>query len=78
MVSYAEAVEAARKCWDQIDYVEEEPDAFIFSKKDDFSFGGNGPVVVLKDSGRCINMVNYLDEGHDATTLREGYLKEFG
>ena len=77
MVSFTEAVERARGCWDQVDYVVEEPDGFIFSKKDDFSFGGNGPVVVLKNDGRCINMVDYLDEGHDTTVLREGYLSDF-
>ena len=29
MVSYAEAVERARGCWDQVDYVVEEPGGFI-------------------------------------------------
>lgn len=33
---------------DQVDYVREYSDAFVFSKKDGESFGGNGPVVVLK------------------------------
>lgn len=74
MVSFDEARDKALECWDEIDYFEEEPDAFIFSKKDDMSFGGSGPVVVLKASGRCINMVDYCDEEHDPTIISEGYI----
>lgn len=74
MVSYEEARGKVLACWSEVDYFEEEPDAFVFSKKDDYSFGGNGPVVVLKESGRCINMVDYCDESHDSTVLFEGHI----
>ena len=53
----------AKKLKPNIDSCTEYEDAFMFSSHaDDFSIGGDGPVVILKDSGRAINRVDYLDD----------------
>jgi hypothetical protein len=77
MVTFAEAKRLALECWDEIDYVTEYPDAYSFSKLDDYRIGGNGPVVVLKATGECINFVAYLTESKDSTPLRMGPLTDF-
>lgn len=77
MIEFSEAKRLALSCWGEVDYCMEYADAFIFSKKDDLSFGGNGPVVVLKANGRCINMVSYIEDMSDGSRpIREGYLKD--
>ena len=75
-VSSEQAKELASSCAEYIDYCVEHPDAYVFSKYGDMSFGGNAPVVVLKSNGRCINMVDYIERGTDASFLREGYLSD--
>ncbi len=72
MIGYEKALEIAREQWDEVDYFQEQEKAFIFSKKDDRSFGGNGPVVVLKDTGECLNMPTYICEGLSSQTIHEG------
>ena len=76
MIDYKRALDIARDQWDEIDYFQEQDKAFIFSKKDDRSFGGNGPVVVLKDTGECLNMPAYICEGLSSPTINEGYIKD--
>ncbi len=71
MVDYKKALELAKELWEEVDYCQETENAFIFSKKDDRSIGGSGPVVVLKDTGECINMVAYITEGLAMPTLKE-------
>lgn len=66
----------ARGQWSEVDYFTEYPSAFVFSVKDDLSFGGNGPVVVLKQSGRCTNFVDFELDADDLTVVREGYLSD--
>lgn len=72
MVDYEKALSIAKGQWEEIDYFQEQENAFIFSKKDDQSFGGSGPVVVLKDTGECLNMPAYICEGLSSPTIREG------
>lgn len=71
MVAYEEAVKLAKGCWSEVDYVTEFPSAYMFSKFGDRSFGGNGPVVVLKDTGRCVNYVSFETDDPDLTVLNE-------
>ena len=78
MISFEKAVSLAKKCWDEVDYVTEYPEAYSFSKFGDMSIGGNGPVVVLKADGRCINFVDFLECGEfDIGAIRDGYIAEF-
>lgn len=80
MVDYKKAKALALSCWSEVDYCTEYENAFVFSKMDDMSFGGNSPVVVLKATGRCINMVSYIDEmrGGTLSVVREGYIADLG
>lgn len=77
MIDYADALEMAKDCWSGIDYVIDQSDAFVFSKKDDCSLGGNDPVAVVKASGKCLNYLAFLDGGYDTTILREGYISDY-
>ncbi len=77
MITYEEALAKAKRCWSDVDYVTDQTDAYVFSKKDDFSFGGNGPVAVLKNSGECINYIAFLDGGYDSTRLTEGFIADY-
>ena len=77
MITYEEALRRAKACWDEVDYVTDQTDAYVFSKKDDLSFGGNSPVAVLKSSGDCINYVAFLDGEYDTTRLSEGYVADY-
>lgn len=61
-MNYEAAKKKALKLRPDIDICREHTDAFIFSVKDDISFGGDGPVVILKENGRAINMADYLDD----------------
>lgn len=76
MVGFRKALELARRHWDEVDYLTEYPSAYVFSVKDDIGFGGNGPVVVLKQSGRCTNFVDFELDADDLTVVREGYLSD--
>ena len=52
----------------------DQTDAFVFSKKGDLSFGGNGPVAVVKESGECINYISFLDGDYDTTIVSERFV----
>lgn len=63
MITYEAALEAAKKLKPSIDNCQEHTDAYIFGcQKDDDSVGGDGPVVILKETGEAVNMVCYLDD----------------
>ena len=74
MVTYEEAVKLAKGCWSEVDYVTEFPSAYMFGKFRNRGFGRNGPVVVLKDSGRCVNCVSFETDEPDLTVLNESYI----
>ena len=76
MISYKEALDSAMKFDGGFDYCTEYAGADVFSKMDDFSIGGNGPVVVMKDNGDCVNMTAFIDEG-TGDVVKEGYISEF-
>ena len=72
MISYEDAFRKAKKLKGNIDNCREFSDAYVFaSHADDLSFGGDGPVVILKDSGRAINMVDYTQRSENAELIRE-------
>ena len=69
-MTFKKAEKIARGLKENIDFCQEYEDAFIFSKKDELSIGGDGPVVILKESGEAINMTSYCDSSK-AALLRE-------
>ena len=70
MVSFDDAMCRARALKPNIDNCMEYEDAYVFaSHADDMTFGGDGPVVILKDSGRAINMVDYTQQGGKRAVL---------
>ena len=48
MITFGEANSIAKKLRKDIDVCMEHTDAYIFSRQNDISFGGDDPVVVLK------------------------------
>lgn len=70
-INYDSALGKAKEYWGQVDYVREYDDAFVFSKKGDESFGGQGSVVILKGDGRVINYVAYITSS-SAPLIGEG------
>ena len=61
MMNFEEAKKKAKKLRKDVDFCQEYEDAYIFSKKDDVSFGGQSPVVILKENGEAISMVAYCN-----------------
>ena len=70
MITFEEAKKKALGLRKDVDTCRENKDAFVFSKKNDVSFGGDGPVAILKGNGRAINMVDYCDIS-DAEFIQE-------
>ncbi len=76
MIDYNTALCLALSRWSEFDYCMEYSNTYVFSKHGELSFGGWGsPVVVLKDSGRCVNMVYFTDMPGKHTLIREGFIK---
>jgi hypothetical protein len=65
MISYDDALlKAKEKKHSPIDNCTETQNAYIFgSHADDMNLGGEGPIVVMKESGKTLNMAAYLDTG---------------
>ena len=77
MITKEESLKRAQEVWDEIDYCTEYENGYVFSKFGDRSFGGPGPVVVLKDDGQVVNMVyfcNFYDSGKE---LSAGYIADW-
>ena len=71
MVNFEQALEIAKKLKRNIDACDEYNDAFLFKRKaDEYTIGGDSPCVVLKESGRAINVVEYFDN-YVAEHIRE-------
>ena len=69
-MNYESAKKKALKLRPDVDICREHTDAYIFSVQNDVSFGGDGPVVILKENGKAINMADYLDQ-HTGTFVKE-------
>ena len=66
MVSYESALKKAKQLKKNIDHCMEYERAYSFSsKEDEFSFGGDGPVVILKENGEAINFVSFVGSEDD-------------
>lgn len=76
MINYEEARDIALSKWDEFDYCTEYENAFVFSKYDDMSIGGCGPIAVMKGMGVTYDFAYYLCCFH-SKRIREGYLSEF-
>lgn len=57
MVGLREAVSIAKKHWDGFDNYLEYEKCFVFGKTDDDSIGGEGPIVVMKETGEAVNFI---------------------
>lgn len=72
MVTLEKAYKIAKRLKPNIDNGTEMSDAFIFgSHEDDFTLGGDGPVVVWKANGEAYNMTYYFSISHGAKEIRE-------
>ena len=63
MVSLREAILIAREYWDGFDTYSEYDGCFVFGREDGDAVGGEGPIVVLKDTGKAINFLWALTNG---------------
>ena len=71
MVTYEKAYKTAKRLKPNIDHCTEMTDAFIFgSHADDFTFGGDSPVVIWKANGEAYNMTYYFSISHGAKEVR--------
>ena len=60
MMNLQEALMMPKERLPQADYCVEYADAFVFSIKDEISFGGDkSPVVIIKKSGEMTTMAGY-------------------
>ena len=73
MITLERAKRKATRLRPDVNRCVEYDDAFVFSNKDDVSFGGNEPVVILKINGQAIGMTDYLDM--EKSTVN--FIKEF-
>lgn len=69
MVTYEEAYKIAKGLKSNIDTCDERKTAYVFDGGT-ASFGGDGPAVVLKETGECINFVSFISDYDDHDSLR--------
>jgi len=63
MITYEAALAKAKLLKPNIDNGAEYPAAYVFgSHEDDNTFGGDGPVAILKKDGRAINMIAFIED----------------
>lgn len=71
MLSFEQAYEIAKGLKEGIDACDEYNDAYLFKRKaDEYTIGGDGPCIVLKENGKAINQVVYFDN-YEAEHIRE-------
>ena len=71
MVSYDEALKIAKELKENIDACDEYENAYLFkTKADEYTFGGEGACIILKENGRAINQLEYFDN-YDTNHIRE-------
>lgn len=65
-MTFEEALKTAKELKPNIDKYSETTSAYIFAcKAEDFDIGGDGPVVIMKDSGKALNYVGYIQTRPD-------------
>lgn len=71
MISYDEALKTARELKGNIDKCYEYDIAYMFaSSEDDYTIGGDGPCVILKETGQAISRLHFF-EFYDAKEIGE-------
>ena len=74
MVTFEKAKKMANDIY-PVDQYTEYTDAYVFiAKKDSMTIGGNGPIVVMKNDGRVMNMTAYISISK-GTFVKSGMLK---
>lgn len=62
-MNFEKALAIAKKLKPNVDACDEYDKAFLFKcKAEEWMIGGDGPVVVLKDTGKAINQVVFFDQ----------------
>ena len=71
MISYEDALKKAKELKPNIDACDEYDSAYMFkARSEEFTIGGCSPCVILKESGRAINQLEYFDN-YKAEHIRE-------
>lgn len=72
MISYEEALKKAKELKENIDACDEYDTAYLFkARSEEYSFGGDGACVILKDSGKAINQLEFYDN------IEHKHIREF-
>ena len=73
MISLEKAIEKAKKLYPDIDTYTEDTKAYRFhNSMDKFSFGGQEPVVVLKEDGKTMALASYLASSEIGEIISRG------
>ena len=71
MVNYDEALKIAKGLKSNIDACDEYENAYLFkTKADEYTIGGEGACIILKENGRAISQLEYFDN-YDTNHIRE-------
>lgn len=69
MITYDEALSKAKELKKDIDFCVEYSDAYMFGLKSEENEIGGNPCIILKETGKAINIVEYFDE-YDAKEIK--------
>ena len=70
MITYEQARKKAFEEKDDITRCVEFSDAWLFkSDEDEYTIGGFGPIIVLKETGQAVNPTYYYDDLHGGTEV---------
>ena len=78
-VTFEQAVQTAKAICPNVNMYAEYTDAYVFSQKEDLSFGGNSPLVILKSCGGSMSIAkqdNYKKERTE--TALSFHFSDFG
>ena len=70
MLTYDEALIIAKALKSEIDFCVEYSDAYMFGLRAEDNIIGGNACIILKDSGKSVNMVDYYDL-YEAEEIRE-------
>lgn len=71
MITYDEALTKARELKENIDACDEYENAYMFkTKADEYTLGGDGACIILKENGKAISQLEYFDN-YDTEHIRE-------
>ena len=63
MITFEEAFEIAKQISgrDDIDVCNEDKNAYVFAKEGEITIGGELPIPILKNNGKAVNMLYFVD-----------------